>query len=307
MEIKLNFKGVISIFLLCFATTVFSQDVKKNSVGDVVYQEYKKGDIDKAMAKYRDLKSKKTAGYEFTEWELNRIGYRLMMEDKDMAAAEKVFKFNMEEYPQAANPHDSYADYLMEKGDKKEARKHYEKTVSMAEKGNSKDDRELLRMSKVKLAKLDEKHKQLDFLLGNWDVKSTSFTEGLGSGSFNGSDEYIRESDENIMMVNHLDESGNVVGKRILVYNAPEDAYDMAYININTPMGIETSTLKIKDMGNNTFELVEKSDNQERADKMMKHELKKRTDGGMDWIIYEANTGKDDWKKVYAMDMRKNK
>src|SRR5690606_9745335 len=99
---------------------------------------------------------------------------------------EKVFKLNMEEYPQAANPHDSYADFLMQKGDKETARKHYEKAVAMAEKGSSNDDKNLFRMSKAKLAKLDNKHKQLDFLVGNWDVKSTSFAEGLGGGSFDG-------------------------------------------------------------------------------------------------------------------------
>src|SRR5690606_37110682 len=118
---------------------------------------------------------------------------QVMLNNGDLESAEKIFKLNIEEYPKAANPHDSYADYLMEKGDKKEARKHYEKAVSMAEKSTREDEKELLRMSKAKLAKLDEKHKQLDFLLGNWDVKSTSFTEGFGSGNFSGQDEYIRD------------------------------------------------------------------------------------------------------------------
>lgn len=306
MKTNLNLNGIISILLICFATTVFSQDVKKKSVGDVVYEEYQKSDVDKALAKYRDLKAKRSADYNFTEWELNRIGY-LIMRDGDLEAAEKVFRLNMEEYPQAANPQDSYADYLMEKGDKKAARKYYEKSVSMAEKSTREDEKDLLRASKAKLAKLDNKHKQLDFLIGNWDVKSTSFTEGLGSGAFDGSDEYIRDNDENIMMINHMDDRGQVVGKRILVYNAMDDVYDAAYINILAPMGMETSTLKLKDLGNDTFELVEKSNNKDRADKKMKHELKKRADGGMDWVIYESDAGKEDWKKVYAMEMRKNK
>jgi tetratricopeptide (TPR) repeat protein len=305
MEIRSTLNRFLSIFFICLATTVFSQDEKKKSVGDVVYEEYQKGDVDKALDKYRDLKAKNSADYNFTEWELNRIGYRLM-EEGDLDAAEKVFKLNIEEYPQAANPHDSYADYLMEKGDKKEARKHYEKAVSMAEKSTREDEKDLLRMSKAKLAKLDGKHEQLDFLMGEWEVKSTSFVEGLGGGEYNGRDEYLRNDDENIMMINHLNEHGDVMGKRIMVYDALEDVYDVAYINVNAPMGIETSTLKLKDLGNNTIELSEKSNNKERANKMMKHELKKRTDGGMDWVIYEADAGKENWKKVYAMDMRKN-
>lgn len=303
MEIKLNLNRILSIFFICLAPAIFSQDVKKNSVGDVVYEEYKKGDIDKALAKYRDMKAKKPAGYDFTEWELNRIGYQIM-EAGDLEAAEKVFKLNMEEYPQAANPHDSYADYLMEKGDKQEAKKHYEKAISMAEKSTREDEKDLLRMSTAKLAKLQDKHKQLDFLIGNWDVKSTSFTEGLGGGTFTGVDEYKRNKDENMIMINHLNESGEVVGKRIMVYDAINDEYDIAYININAPMGMETGSLKIKDLGNNNFELTEKMTGEDE-DKKLKHELKKRPDGGMDWVIFESEVGKEDWKKVYAMDMKK--
>ena len=302
MEIKIYLNRILSILLMCLAPVVFSQDVKKNSVGDVVYEEYKKGDINKAMAKYRDLKAKKTAGYEFTEWELNRIGYQLMHNDGDMAAAEKIFKLNMEEYPQAANPHDSYADYLMEKGDKENARKHYEKAIEMAEKSTREDEKGLVRMSKAKLAKLDNKHKQLDFLMGNWDVKSTSFSQGPGGGSFDGRDEYIRDKDENMIMINHYDERGEIVGKRILVYDAIEDEYDMAYIDLNTPTGMVTGSLKLKDLGNNTFELSEKN---EAENKKMRHELKKRADGGMDWVIFESDESKEDWKKVYAMDMKR--
>ena len=304
MEIKLNLNGIISIFLICFATTVFSQDVKKKSVGDVVYEEYQKGDIDKALAKYRDMKAKKAAGYDFTEWELNRIGYQLMLEDKDLEAAEKVFKLNIEEYPQAANPHDSYGDYFMEKGDKQEAKKHFEKAISMAEKSTREDEKDLLKMSTAKLAKLNEKHKQLDFLIGNWDVQSTSFTEGLGGGTFTGVDEYVRNKDENMIMINHLNERGEVVGKRIMVYDAINDEYDVAYININTPMGMETGSLKMKDLGNNSFEFTEKLIGEDE-DKKMKHELKKRPDGGLDWVIFESDAGKEEWKKVYAMDMKK--
>ncbi len=126
MKIRLNFNRMLSMLFICLATAGFSQDMKKKSVGDVVYEEYQKGDVDKALTKYRDLKANKSTEYDFTEWELNRIGYQLMNNDGDLKAAEKVFKLNMEEYPQAANPHDSYADYLMEKGDKQAAIKHYE-------------------------------------------------------------------------------------------------------------------------------------------------------------------------------------
>ncbi len=176
----------------------------------------------------------------------------------------------------------------------------------MAQKSSREDEKDLLRMSKAKLAKLENKHKQLDFLIGNWDVKSTSYKEGLGGGVYNGRDEYIRDNDESVITVNHLNENGEVMGKRILVYDALDDAYDVAYININNPMGIETSSMKLKDLGNNTFELAEKMDDKDGAEIKIKHELKKKPDGSLDWVIYESDAGKDDWKKVYAMDMKKD-
>lgn len=306
MEIKLNLNQILSICFICLATLVFSQDViKENSVADLVYEEYKQNDINKALEKYRNLKEKNLKDYNFTEWELNRIGYQIMHNDGDMEAAGEVFKLNLEEYPEAANPHDSYADYLLAKGDKEAAKKHLEKAISMAEKNSREDEKDLMKMSMAKLAKLEDKHKQLDFLRGDWNVKSTSYAEGLGSGVYTGRDEYIQHEDENMIMINHMNQQGKVMGKRILVYDAVEDEYDVAYIDINAPMGIQTSSLKLMDMGNDTYELTEHYE--EGNDKKMKHELKKNPDGSLNWVIFEFKADEKDWKKVYAMDMSKNK
>lgn len=305
MEAKSHFNPILSILLICLAPFAFSQDVTTSkSVGDVIYEEYRQSNIDNALEKYRDLKANQTDDYNFSEWELNRIGYIIMENDGDMEAAEKVFKLNMEEYPEAANPHDSYADYLIAMGEKDAAREYLEKAVSIAEKSDREDEKDIMKMSKAKLAKLDDKHKQLDFLMGDWNVKSTSFTEGLGSGVYTGRDEYIQHEDENMIVIRHLNQQGKVMGKRIFVYDALEDAYDVAYINVNAPMGIETTSLKLKDLGNDTFELNEQS--QDGDGKKMKHELKKNPDGSLDWVIYQSEVNEDDWEKVYAMTMSKN-
>ncbi len=47
-----------------------------------------------------------------------------MMEDKDLETAEAVFKTQIEEYPEQANPYDSYGDLLLEKGEKEKAKKN---------------------------------------------------------------------------------------------------------------------------------------------------------------------------------------
>lgn len=308
MEIKFNLNQFLSIFFICLAPLVFSQEENsKNSVGDMVYEEYKQNGIDSALEMYRDYKVNKSGDYDFTEWELNRIGYLIMENDGDLEAAEKVFKLNMEEYPDAVNPHDSYADYLIKKGDKEEARKHLQQAISKAENSDREDEKDVMKMSKAKLAKLDEKHKQLDFLMGDWNVKSTSYAEGLGSGVYTGRDEYIQNEDENMVMINHLNQRGDVMGRRIMAYDAIEDEYDIVYIDVNAPMGIKSSSLKLKDLGNDTFELTEESEEKDGDDKKMRHELKKNPDGSLNWVIFEYEPARQDWKKVYAMDMSKNK
>ncbi len=147
MKTKINLNQILSICFICLAPFIYSQEVSdQKSVGDVVYEEYRQNGINKALDKYRDLKANNQNDYNFTEWELNRIGYQIMQNKEDLEAAEKVFKLNMEEYPKAANPQDSYADFLIAKGDKKAAKKHFEKAVSMAEKSDREDEKDLLKM-----------------------------------------------------------------------------------------------------------------------------------------------------------------
>lgn len=308
METKFNLHKILSIFFLCLAPFMYSQEStnQKKSVGDVVYEEYRQNGINKALDKYRDLKANNQNDYNFTEYELNRIGYQIMHNEGDLEAAEKVFNLNMGEYPKAANPQDSYADYLLEKGDKEAARKYLEKSVSMAEKSDRKDEKDLLKMSKAKLAKLDNKHKQLDFLKGDWEVKGTSFEEGIGGGELNGRDEIIQSENENMITVNHYNASGEVMAKRIMVYNALEDNYDVAFINNNAPMGFQISTMKLKDLGDGTIELTEQYQDDDGTAKKYRHTLKKKSDRAMDWVIFESDANKEDWKKVYAMEMNRN-
>ena len=302
MYAQFNFRTIMSVMLICFVTTAFGQDAeKKNSIGDAVYQEYKQNGINLALDKYRELKTNKD--YVVNEWELNRVGYQIMQEDGDLNAAEKVFKLNMQEYPEAPNPMDSYADYLIEKGNPEEAKKYLEKAISQMEKNNKDEEKGLLKASRAKLAKLENKHQQLDFLVGNWDVESTNY-QGIGAGNYSGTDEYVKDESADMVIVNHKNPQGKVMAKRIMVYDAVNDEYDVAYIETTAPMGIEVSTLKLKDLGNGKYELIEEYVDEEGANKKNRHEIIKTGDKKVDWVIFEAGENQD-WKKVYAMDMTK--
>lgn len=305
MKTNFNLTCIISMFFLCFANSSAAQEIEETkTVGDVIYQEYKENGINKALEKYREIKSSQDSEYKLTEWELNRIGYRVM-EEGDMEAAEKLFRLNMEEYPQAANPRDSYADYLIKTGDNEGARKYLQESVSMAEKSTGEDEKKIMQGSKAKLAKLDKKHQQFDFLVGEWDVDATSFADGLGSGNFKGHDEVVADEKSGVITIKHKNQQGEIEGKRIIVYDAVEDVFDIAYIGMNSPMGIQNSTMKIKNLGDGKYEMIEDYE-EDGVRKQARHELYKNGEEELNWVIFQEGSEGEDWKKVYAMDLKRN-
>lgn len=304
MKANLKLMGLMGLFFLCFSIMAVAQETKK-SVGDAVYQEYKQNGMESALKKYSALKSK-TSEYDLTEWELNRIGYQIMMNDKDLESAEKVFSLNIKEYPQAANPRDSYADYLIEKGDMEGAKKYLKESIAIAEKSDKEDEQtRILQGSKAKLAKLENKHRQLDFLVGNWDLTSTNFTNGEEAGKETGIDEVVYDEASSLITINHKNSNGELMGKRMMMYDPMDESFDVVYINTQTPMGIETSEIKIKEAGENKLELMEAYTTRKGEKKKMRHEINKSDANKLDWVIYESGANEQEWKKVYAMNMEK--
>ncbi len=66
---------------------------------------------------------------------INNMGYSFL-ENKEIHASYVIFKANTKIFPDSPNAHDSYAEVLELKGDKKEALKHYKQAVLLAEKQN---------------------------------------------------------------------------------------------------------------------------------------------------------------------------
>jgi len=86
-------------------------------------------DIDKGIAYYHDIK-KDTITYEIKENNMNQLGY-LLLQNGHLEASLKVFKLNIDEYPNSANVYDSYGDGLLEKGDSISALKNFKKCYEM--------------------------------------------------------------------------------------------------------------------------------------------------------------------------------
>ena len=304
MDFKTIFKPLMSYTLILFVSISFAQTAPNTMLDETIYQEYQQNGIDSAIQKYKDLKSKNASEYTWDQWALNRVGYHLM-QDGDLDSAEKILKLNMQEYPDASNPVDSYAEVTLAKGDKEAAKKYYLQAVAMGEKSNIEDEKtRILSNSKAQLAKIEGKNNQLDFLEGTWQTATTGFQDGKEAGTQNGYDVMDFNQDHTMMTVHHLDSNKQNVGQRILVYNASKDVYDMAYFNPEILSGITTSCMEVKEAGNGQYEMIETYKDDSGVEKKAKHNLIKNQDGSIDWTIYEGDNS-NNWKKVVAMNLHK--
>ena len=86
--------------------------------------------IEPAVAQYRDLKKNQPQGYDFSEQQLNTLGYSLMQQGK-IKEAIRVFQLNVEAYPQSGNVYDSLGEAYMKNGDKELAIENYEKSLKL--------------------------------------------------------------------------------------------------------------------------------------------------------------------------------
>jgi len=104
----------------------------KKGIGLALYQKYEENGIDDAIQYYEKLKSADQLGIFYTDRsELNMLGYYLMNTKNDLDGALKIFKLNMEEYPDWFNVYDSYAEALMNKGENEKSIEYYKKSLEM--------------------------------------------------------------------------------------------------------------------------------------------------------------------------------
>ena len=96
-----------------------------------LYQTLKKKNVEAVIAQYKELKKTKPKAYNFNPRELNRLGYHLMQNAKDIKGAVKIFKFNVEVNPKYANGYDSLGEAYLEQGKKNLAIKNFAKALSL--------------------------------------------------------------------------------------------------------------------------------------------------------------------------------
>lgn len=303
MKTRTTHAGLTCLLLILFIFSGFAQEIPANSIGEEVYSDYKTNGIESAISKYQELKGNEK--YDLTQADLNLVGYKLMNEDKDMEAAEKIFKLNMEEYPEDANPYDSYGDFLLEKGNEKEAKEYFKKSAEMSK--VSEDDWEknvLYPMTMSKMATMDKKHQQMDFLLGDWNIDATAYEDGKEVQKMKGKDKIEFNKETNSIFLHHFNEQNEPDGMRIITYDAVDDEFDVAFLNADRLRGIEVSQMKLTSAKDNQYIFMDTYTPANGEKMELKHEIKKISESEIDWVISEKNDN-NEWQRLYSMNMTK--
>jgi len=85
--------------------------------------------VEAAKTLFYDLKENKPDEYDFSEEEINTLGYSYV--EKNPEAALAIFKMNVDMYPTSSNVYDSYGEALLKNGDKILAIENYKKSVEL--------------------------------------------------------------------------------------------------------------------------------------------------------------------------------
>ena len=105
-------------------------DQPQKPIAEELFKTLSEKNIASAIQHYHDLKKKYPDNYNFRESELNRLGYQLLGLEK-VDEAIKIFKLNVEVYPDAANTYDSLGEAYMKHGDTELAIVNYKKTLEL--------------------------------------------------------------------------------------------------------------------------------------------------------------------------------
>ncbi len=102
----------------------------RGSIADVMLKRLHQKDVKSALKKYYELKKNNPQDYDFSESELNRLGYRLLNQNR-IDDAVRIFKENAKLFPDSWNVYDSLAEAYMKNDERKQAIRYYEKSLSL--------------------------------------------------------------------------------------------------------------------------------------------------------------------------------
>jgi D-alanyl-D-alanine-carboxypeptidase/D-alanyl-D-alanine-endopeptidase len=95
-----------------------------------VAKAYSVGGIGRALARYRELARAADSAWSFDPDQLNAVGYWLLEHGHVMDAV-RIFRLNVETYPDESNPYDSLGEALLVQGDTVGSIESYERAVQL--------------------------------------------------------------------------------------------------------------------------------------------------------------------------------
>ena len=105
-------------------------------IAETLFNTVMEKDVQAAIKQYRDLKATQKDAYDFSEQQLNGLGYQLLRMKRVKDAIE-ILKLNVEMFPQGFNTYDSLGEAYMENGDKQLAIQNYKKSLELNSKNPS--------------------------------------------------------------------------------------------------------------------------------------------------------------------------
>jgi CubicO group peptidase (beta-lactamase class C family) len=103
----------------------------KRSIAEAMFDAIGKQGIQPAIKTYESLRAAKDGTFDFSESELNSLGYQLLYGNRRTSDAIDIFKLNTVAYPQSSNTFDSLAEAYQVSGNKELAIKNYQKAVEL--------------------------------------------------------------------------------------------------------------------------------------------------------------------------------
>lgn len=152
-------------------------NLPKMSFVDSVFQLINQRGVAAGLELYRTLKARPQKDYDFTEPELNRLGYQLLQTKKVNEAIE-IFKLNVEAYPQSANTYDSLAEAYAETGNKELAILNYKKSVEL----NPENEGGIAALKRLENPATAEDMAAYDAYVGEYEVAPTFMVKVFKEG-----------------------------------------------------------------------------------------------------------------------------
>jgi CubicO group peptidase (beta-lactamase class C family) len=108
----------------------------KPRVGSILAIAKKSGGTDAMISEYQRMRQSRPEK-DFDPGQLNQLGYELLRGDKQAADAVKIFRLNVEMYPQNSNVYDSLGEAYIESGEKELAIANYKRSLELDPKNDN--------------------------------------------------------------------------------------------------------------------------------------------------------------------------